>query len=90
MKFKIITKKTIPDEEGQKLWKARKSRRRILAVLIVLAILMLLVILRPSVIRKKHLKIYGGVHVWECRVSEMQKYGRVSNSFERGIEWIIS
>jgi hypothetical protein len=59
MKFKLITKKTIPTEEGQKLWKARKSRRRILWILIVVIILMFLMILRPSVIRKKHLRTYG-------------------------------
>jgi len=59
MKFKIITKKTISHEAGQKLFQARKGRRRILAVLLVLIILMFLMILRPSVIRKKHLKNYG-------------------------------
>ena len=83
MKFKLITKKTISNQEGQKFWKARKFRRRIQAVLIVLAILMLLMILRPSVIRKKHLKIYGGIQVRECRVSEMPKSGRISNSSQK-------
>ena len=61
--------------KGQKPQETRLFRRRILAVLIVLAILILLMILRPSVIRKKHFKIYGGIRVWECRVSEMQKSG---------------
>ena len=76
--------------KGQKPQETRKFRLRILAVLIVLIILMVLMILRPSVIRKKHLKVYGGIQVWECRVSEMQKSGWVSNSSERNMGWIIS
>lgn len=59
MKFKLITKKTISNEEGQKIWQARKSRRRILWIILVVIILMFLMILRPSVIRKKHLRTYG-------------------------------
>jgi len=69
--------------KGQKPQETRKFRP--LTVLIVLAILMLLMILRPSVIRKKHLRIYGGIQVWECRVSEMQKSGWVSNSSKRNM-----
>jgi heme/copper-type cytochrome/quinol oxidase subunit 2 len=59
MKFKITTKKTISNGEAQKRWKARQSRRRILAIILVVIILMFLMILRPSVIRKKHLRSYG-------------------------------
>jgi len=75
--------------KGQKPQETRKFRLRILAVLIVLAILVLLMILRPSIIRKKHFKVYGGIQDWECRVSEMQKSGWVSNSSERDVGWII-
>ena len=59
MKFKIITKKTISNEEGQKLFKARKFWLQILAILLVVIILVFLMILRPSVIRKKHFRSYG-------------------------------
>jgi hypothetical protein len=59
MKFKITTKKTIPDVEAQKAWKARQSKKLILAIILIVIILMFLMILRPSVIRKKHLRSYG-------------------------------
>jgi hypothetical protein len=59
MKFKIIIKKTISDEEDQRLWRARQSRRRILAIILIVIILMILMILRPSVMRKKHFRVYG-------------------------------
>jgi hypothetical protein len=59
MKFKIITKKTIDKGEAQQFWKARQSRKRILAIILVVIILLFLMILRPSVIRKKHLRTYG-------------------------------
>jgi heme/copper-type cytochrome/quinol oxidase subunit 2 len=59
MKFKITTKKTIPDVEAQKAWKSRQSRKLTLAIILVVIILMFLMILRPSVIRKKHLRSYG-------------------------------
>jgi hypothetical protein len=59
MKFNITTKKTSANGAGQKLWKARKFRRRILTIILVVIILMFLMILRPSIIRKKHFKSYG-------------------------------
>ena len=45
--------------KGQNHQKTWLFRPRLLAILIILVILIILMVLRPSNIRKKHLRIYG-------------------------------